>query len=215
MSAELQADLDAFVVGDAEWIESDDDVPPPEDPAGADRLLRAVRAYERKIVEVLATANANIEQIATWRDERERMAIGQIERLTRSLETWMRHRHVTSGGKVKTEKLPSGELSVRALSRSLLVDDDVAAIEWAVVNRAEWLRIKVEIDRALARDELVIGDVAVEGPHPPDEGYEWRRAFTEDGEQIPGLLVQEPATLKSKRYRPKFGFKTTKQEATP
>lgn len=209
MSA-LQEELDAFVLGDADWLTDDDsDVPPPEDPAGADRLLRAVRAYEVKMVETNDIANANINQITEWRDMKTGRLRHQVDRLTRSLETWMRHRHATSKGKVKTEKLPNGDLMVRARSRSLFVTDETAAVMWATVNAGEWIRFKAEIDKTAVREVIVIGDVAVDGPTIPEDGYEWRNAFTSDGEQVPGLLVLEPADFQSVRYQPKFSYKTT------
>lgn len=202
---DLEADLDAFVVGDE--LPSDEPPPVPENPEGASRLLLAVRMREREIERVTDLARERLERITEWRDDRTAGAKRSIEFIARSLETWMRAHHERTDQ--VTTKLPDGELRVRPGKQRIAAYDEPAALLWARRRRRwSWLQItetiakdpvKAETDAGPPFEALPAKLAAVE----LDDTHEWRQVVDVDGEIVPGLAIAEPV----KRV---FGYTTLK-----
>lgn len=211
MSAwDLEADLDAFLIGD-EWP-TDEPPPVPEDAAGASRLLLAIRSREKKIESFVELAKERIDQATAWRDDRTSGLRRSIEHIERSLNTWMRAHHEATGQ--VTTKLPDGELKLRPGSPALAAPDEPAAIVWARTNRPGWVRTTYAIVKDDAKKDLTAGP-KIEDPkllevlgELPDT-HEWRKAIVGEGDEaeiVPGLAIREPvqrvfgyATMKPKK----------------
>lgn len=215
--SDLMEDLDAFVVGDPE-DEPDEPPPVPEDAEGANRLLRRIRGYERLLERHRAIAFAELGRIQEWYEDRASGIQGSIRFAERSLEQWMRDHHAATGGKVKTVKVPNGELRVRpGSSRIGVLDEDAAIAEVVALERFSWVRTKEEIAKSKAGDWLVAGPTVVAGParDPAPEGSEWREAWTVSGFD-PAWLVAVPRLVRVENLavlvalRPSFSYGTAK-----
>ena len=119
-----------------------------------ERQIRALRDQFEQKVAVLK--QQWIEASQPVESERERMQ-GQIERFY-----WAHRDEVLAGGR-KTVELPFGRLGTRH-SRSLTVEDPVAAQRWLAANGLDqYLRMRTEMDREAIRSALLAEDGSGQG----------------------------------------------------
>jgi phage host-nuclease inhibitor protein Gam len=212
----LGDDLAAYLDGyDESW---DDTEPPgvPEDVEEAHRLLMRLRWRERELERIAARAEREIAPMVAWRDDRSAGVRREIERISRSLSTWMLAHQKLTG--VRTEKFPSGELRAWAAKARLVVFDDEAAAEQIEDQRPAWVRTKKEIVKAEVTKATVPGKVILRANDPPPDGYEWRELHELLGWEgsladlgiIRPLLRQVPYMALLWPTRPTFSYKTTK-----
>lgn len=189
---DLDADLDAFIVGD-EWP-PDEPPPVPDDAQGASRLLLAIRGRQRKIDEISSHANERIDEISAWRDDRTSGLKRSIAFIEGSLKTWMRSHHAKTDQ--ITTNLPDGTLKMRPGSPSLHEYDATAAIAWTREHHDDWVRTTYALVKDDVKKGLVVGP-AIEDKEILDrlgelpDTHEWRKVL--DGDEIvPGLAMCEP-----------------------
>lgn len=190
--SDLRADLDAYVAGDDE--DAPDEPPPvPEDAAGANRLLRRVRHYERDLEQVKAVAVDELRRIQAWYDDRASGLRASIAYVERSLEQWMRSHHDATGA--VTSKLPNGELRVRpGRARLVVLDQEKAVAAAQAWDRSGWVRVKEEIAADVARPQVFAG--------PALQPEEWPKNL----ERVEGAEWCEAWTIAGFDSRPPFGF---------
>lgn len=205
-------DLDQFL---GEVPDEDFERPDALDPDKANRMLRKLRRLQRWAQNTEATANAEIQRIAEWRDGRTQMIGAEIRQLEGALEGYMRALNSVDG-KVKTQNLPNGTLRLRAPRTRVVVDEPAVTINWIlhrIANRAgddsdldfahidavldalnaePLLRVKVDVagnEIARATDKGPSrGQIYAGGisTDPPSNVYE---AVTAEGEAIPGVAL--------------------------
>lgn len=123
---DLIEDLDAFVSelehGDAERPTMDDDL--------ANRMLRRLRRQQITAAEIKLVARAERERIEEWERARLESVAADQAGIERMLDGYMRV--VEQRRKLRTLKLPNGELRLRPASTRVTIEDEDAFLEWAL-----------------------------------------------------------------------------------
>lgn len=187
-----------------EWMEGDlaaDTEPESMDPAYVDRILRRIRRLEDEQANVNALAQAERDRIEAWRSERTGIVGRQIEHYEQVVEGWMRANFARN--KVKTTKLPNGELKLRPGKVTAQVENGDRFARWAVAcGMPQWARVTYAPDKAALTKELRPGELHGHA----DDGRELRQAIASTGEIIPGVLLSVPICESfSYRTAPKEG----------
>lgn len=218
--SDLIDDLDAYVVGD-EPDDPDGPPPVPEDADGANRILRRVRGLERLLAKHRTVAFAELGRIQEWYEDRASGIAGSIRYAERSLEEWMRSHHDATDGKVKTVKVPNGELRIRPGSTRIgVLDDEAAVAEVTLRGRRDLVRTRLEVNKKDAGPVMIPGPEPVPGPEkdPAPDGAEWREAWTVTGFDpvLPCVLVPRLTRLEQLAVlvptRPTFSYGTAKAD---
>lgn len=156
----------------------------------ANRLLRAVRRLERERDRIDTLFTAELDRLSKWRAGASTTIEGKLSRLTSTLDAYMRARH-RDNEKVKTIKVPNGELRIRPRQPRLVVDDVDTFSAWLEANEHGAL---VEYTVKLAGvNELK--KVVSPSPHqsaPDPEGYATADALTADGVVATGAHFAVP-----------------------
>lgn len=178
---QLDAELDCYLGVD---ITIDFDAEPSAllDIEQADYALRRIARIDHEMKRNEAIARHQVEKIQAWLHGRSDILLSQREWWVRSAEGWMRSHNAETG--VKTEKLPSGTLSLRKAQPKVEVDaDPVDAPEQFVKVVTKWDRNAIK-QACSAGPEVEVSDIP--------EGYKARAAVTADGEQLPGVVLLVP-----------------------
>lgn len=178
---QLEADLDAFIVSD---IDLEAEPPTLAGIGDADRALRQIARLDRDLARYEALAKHRVEQIQAWLHDRSDIILRRREWWERSAEGWMRAHHAETG--IKTEKLPSGTLQIRAAKPRVEAltrepGDDIDAN--LVRVQRQW-------------DKRQIADACTPGPELDDieapDGYTAHAAITPDGAALEGVALLVP-----------------------
>lgn len=212
----LGDDLAAYLDGyDESWDETEAPSGPPEDAEEAHRMLSRLRWRERELQQLAQRYEQEVAPFKAWLEDRSAGVRREIERISRSLETWMLVHHALTG--VRTERFPSGELRAWAAKPRLVVFDDEAAAAIIEDERPAWVRTKKEIKKADVAKATVPGKVILRPEEPPPDGYEWREVH-EILDWIGHLWMIRPVMRTVPHMallwpnRPTFTYKTTKPE---
>lgn len=175
---ELDAELDAYVIGDLDDIDPDTDAPPVLDGIEqADRALRKVQrlGYEGNRIEALR--DARIQQIRDWADERLGVLERQREFWHRCIESWTRAHHAETG--TKTVKLPAGTVSLRSVPVKVDADPDK-------LDKAPPSLIRTQ----KSWDRQAVKNFTSPSPEPMEETdtHVVYAAITADGEVVDGVF---------------------------
>lgn len=214
----LQDDLDAFV-GDDDYP-PDEPPPVPEDVDGVSRLLRRVRGFERSAEEIRALAQAEIDRITAWREDRVAGLDRQISFFGRSLETYMRGHHEATGRKVKTLNLPNGVLKVREARTTLDVENDEKVAAIVEDQRPAWVKTEKSIRKREASAQLYPGALIERPDYPAPEGREWHEALDMCGWEVIGFAFVPrfrvvPFVFFSVPTQPSFSYQTAAPTEEP
>ena len=141
--------------------------------------LRKIASIERARKEAQDAARAEIERISQWLQDEELRANQARKYLDYLLEQYHRAQ-LDDNPKLKTIKLPHGELQLRAQSPEFVKEEEVL-LDWAKSNRPEFVTQPPPPDPKLSWAELkkvlkVVNGMAVD----PDTG-----------EAVPGVTVTE------------------------
>lgn len=220
---ELYAELDDFVVGEEPADDELEGMPPPEDAAGANRLLRRVRALEAEVEQVDRVTGSEIQRLKDFASDRTAGLRRRMKFYELALEGWTRKRHDETRGKVQTTKLPGGELRVRASQNRLVVFDEEAAVANIEAERPSWVRTTQAVAKDEVKGAVVPGPVTLTPYGPKGEplvvvppGYELREAWEfaavdfglfrlPIGRRVPHLALLCPT-------QPSFSYKTHRRE---
>ena len=110
----------------------------------AQRLLRSLASKHAERERIRRNAQAEVERIQTKALEDERPITAKIEWLENELTGYLR-RLRESDPKLKTYKLPGGNLVHRVGSKRVSVVDEPAFVEWALVNAPGALAYKPQV----------------------------------------------------------------------
>lgn len=211
---DLLEDLDAFVG----QLDVEPEAPTMDDDL-ANRMLRRMRRQEITSAEVKLVARAERERIDEWERARLEAINADVAGIERMLNGYMRA--VGERRKLRTLKLPNGELRLRAPSIKVTIEDEDAFVRWALarasaaagidpetfgyvmgaLEREPMLRAKVEP----AKDAIKRGTKV--GPQrSAHDDVELLAAVVDAddaGEVVPGVLI-ERATQDA------FGYSTAK-----
>ncbi len=170
MSA-IEQDLDEYLAGpDPDY---DTDPEPPQDADEADRRLRRLAKVRAEMAQIGDHAQAQIERINEWHARRVEVLANRERWLADGLEMW--HRAVLADDPTrKTISLPCGTLKSRVQQPVWEFDDEIFTC-WAEDHAPSLLRVRSSIDKAAAKQEIVV----------LDDG----RYITGTGEVVPGVSV--------------------------
>lgn len=213
----LGDDLAAYLDGyDESWDETE---PPgvPEDADEAHRMLSRLRWRERELQQLAQRYEQEVAPFKAWLEDRSAGVRREIERISRSLSTWMLAHHALTG--VRTERFPSGELRAWAAKPRLVVFDDAAAADVVEDLRPGWVKVEKKIVKGEVARASVPGAVIIRPDDPSPEGYAWREILEIlDWICVPGELIVRPVLRCVPHMallwptRPSFTYKTTKPE---
>lgn len=141
--------------------------------------LRKIAGIERNRQEARAAAQAEINRIKAWLADEEKRSDQGREYLDFLLEDYHR-RQLTENKKLKTIKLPHGELQLRAQQPDFTRDNE-ALMAWAKNNRPEFVISPPPPESVLNWAELKKTLKVVKG----------QAVYPETGEVVPGLVVSE------------------------
>jgi phage host-nuclease inhibitor protein Gam len=186
---ELQADLDAWAMGEAA---SDDPeaLEPPRDVDQAERLLRARAGMLRELGRLEQFAERQIREIAAWRDDRTSGLRRRLAGVEKILEQWFRAVN-RDEPKRKTEKLPHGTVKLRERPYSVEVTDEEALRGWLWSNRPDLLDITVKPKAGQVKAAFEPGPVVSE-----HEDVVWHAVMAPEGEVVPGIVLTKPTADK-------------------
>jgi predicted RNA-binding Zn-ribbon protein involved in translation (DUF1610 family) len=102
-------------------------------------------------------ARAWIARITAWRDETTRRDVQTMRFFEGLLQRYAIEERERTGGKVKTVKLPSGDIATRESSTGLHVHDERAATEWLAAEAPNLLRMTV--NTSALKSSVTIEDV--------------------------------------------------------
>ncbi len=170
MSA-IEQDLDEYLAGpDPDY---DQDPEAPQDADEANRRLRRLARIRADIAQVEETAARQIEQVNAWAERRYEVLHNRARWEQDGLEMW--HRAVLADDPSrKTISLPCGTLKSRVQQPVWEFDDEIFTC-WAEDHAPSLLRVRSSIDKAAAKQEIVV----------LDDG----RYITGTGEVVPGVSV--------------------------
>jgi hypothetical protein len=172
------------------YLEQATDVKAPfeiKDDKAADWALRKIREAEARIEQVQRFADERKAEIDAWAETATEREAHTITFFTGLLKAYHFKLH-QDNPRIKTIKLPAGELQLRKSQPQYSRDDDKLTA-WLKAHRPEFVRIKESPDWAEAKKAL-----AVAGRHLVDP---------ETGEIVDGVEVYEPG-------EPTFRVKTRK-----
>lgn len=213
MNDDLLEDLDAYVG----QLDTEPEAPTMDDDL-ANRLLRRIRRQEITRGEVAAVAKAERDRIDAWERNRLEKIAGDVEGMERVLDGYMRA--VKERRKLKTLKLPNGELRIRPARTSTEIIDADAARAWllerattaaeldpatvaqvlAALTGEKMLRVSIEP----AKGE--IGKATEAGPvkSEHEDLVHLVAVLAGEGEAVPGVLIERPT-------REAFSYSTAKR----
>ena len=180
---DLERDLNNYL---GEWT----DVKAPfeiNDDKAADWALRKIREAEARIEQVRQFAEEQKAEIDGWAETTAEREIHTIAFFTGLLQAY-HHNIYRENPRIKTIKLPAGELQMRKAQPQYSRDDNKLTA-WLKAHRPEFVKVKESPDWAEAKKAL-----AVAGRHLVDP---------ETGEIVDGVEVYEPE-------EPTFRVKTRK-----
>lgn len=158
-----------------------------KDDKAADWALRKIREAEARIEQVQRFADERKAEIDAWAETATEREAHTITFFTGLLQAY-HHSIYKENHRIKTIKLPAGELQLRKSQPQYIRDDDKLTA-WLKAHRPEFVRIKESPDWAEAKRAF-----AVAGRHLVDP---------ETGEIVDGVEVYEPE-------EPTFRVKTRK-----
>lgn len=174
---------------DAVLFEQDQDDEPVElrDEAHVDRMLALLCYLQRRAAKIEAVAEERLRPIVEWRDEELRKLTNREQSVRRAVDGWIRGVHERDE-RVKTVKLPHGEVRIRPVQSTVLVDDVEKLARWLELNGYGDLVVREpRVARSELKRRLFAGTVT--GSEP---GSNLCKVQTEDGEVVPGATFVVP-----------------------
>lgn len=116
----------------------------------ADQMIRRIGEIARDRLIIQASLDEKIAAIKTAAEAEASPLSAEISNLTASVQAWAEanREELTRGGRVKTHKMPSGEVAWRHLPPSVKITSPAAVVPLLEEMGLErFLRRKVEIDR--------------------------------------------------------------------
>lgn len=163
--------------GPTEWEMPD--LPPLEDEAGADRLLRARARVAAELARVDARYDELVAQLDAWHRDLAAGLAAQVNHIDATLADWFR----AQDGRHKPIKLPHGTIASRKGSMRMVETDAAAFRAWAAENLADALMPQEpKIVKAVVRDAAKI-DPKFGELYGADDAV----VITADGEVVPGV----------------------------
>jgi len=160
------------------------------DDKSADWALRKIREHEAKIAYIEEFAEEQIQDILAWAESATKSARDSIQYLSGLLEEY--HRQLfAENPKVKTIKLPAGEIQLRQQQPQYRRDND-RLLAWLKANRPEFIRVAETPDWANVKQAFAV--------------HNGRLVDPETGEVVDGVDVVEP-TMPAFRVRTQGGAK--------
>jgi hypothetical protein len=143
-----------------------------EDDSQATWAMRKAAATRARLTEIQSIADAEIERIQQWAEHESRVPMRDLDYFEGILIEYGRRQRAEGR---KTVSTPYGAIKSRSGQTRFTFSDKAQFIEWAKVNRPDWLVVKEEPSLSALRDSSLT--VAAD----PDSG-----------EVIPGLDVEPP-----------------------
>lgn len=169
----LEHDLNAYLA-ETQATESDSFIVDSE--SKADWALRKIREAEARIAQVQQFAQKRIDEINAWVDKITASEQRSIEYFSGLLEVY--HRKLfESNPKLKTIKLPSGELQLRK-TQPQYARDDAKLTAWLKERHPDLVKVKETPDWEKAKQRFVIAGRNLVDPNT--------------GEIVDGVEVYEP-----------------------
>lgn len=180
---DLEHDLNAYL---AETQETEPDSFIVDSESKADWALRKIREAEARIAQVQQFAQKRIDEINAWVDKITANEQRSIEYFSGLLEVYHR-KQFEANPRLKTIKLPSGELQIRKAQPQYARDDE-KLVAWLKVRYPELVKVKETPDWSEAKKRFQIAGRRLVDP--------------DTGELVDGVEVYEPEapTFKVKTY---------------
>lgn len=151
--------LEEFLIGEPELDELDETPPPPDNVEQADWQLRKLARLRRLMAENEAIAAAEIARVRVWLGDVNGKLARQAEFYENSLAAF--HEHLLEDDpKRKTISLPAGTLKARKHPDTVVVLDAERFTAWALEQRPELVRTKVEPNKTEIKRLLSVGPLA-------------------------------------------------------
>ncbi|MCP4348664.1 MAG: hypothetical protein GY795_24565 [Desulfobacterales bacterium] len=156
----------------------------PENDEHAAWLLNTLRRHLAERADIEAKARVELERIQEWQADRSAGLAAVIESVESKIEAYQEAMAEADKPRLSLS-LPGGELSSTAGRERLVIDDEEAFVAWA----------EEEDERAFAMLEYTASPMVAEikklvkAKEKVPDG-EQRQAFTEDGEAVPGVVLE-------------------------
>ena len=166
--------------------------PAPDDVDQATRYLATLRHLKGRMLEVEATALAEVRRIAGWEERASAPLLRRYEWVERALNGWALAMNADDPTR-RTISLPNGDVEVRPRQPRIEVTADRETLERLRQEHPGWVRDKLEPNKRDLLAAVKPGNVADDLLAVP-EGYEAREAVNDDGEVVPGVFVLVPVS---------------------
>jgi hypothetical protein len=172
-------DLDTYLDWTADNGDPEVGPPPPPEPTiadldRADRALRKLARIQAAMAEVDRLYEARLMELDAWREDARQRYGRAASWLNMQLRAFHEAR-VAEDPKAKTIRLPAGELRSRQGRPRWEVIDEDRLVDWATVNGHHDV-LRLVVDKSALKSTFEAS---------PSAG----RAFTADGEAVPGIVV--------------------------
>jgi hypothetical protein len=193
----LDGELDAWLAAD--MLDDTGDYRAPETDAHADQLLGVAAHLQGQIDAVNETVKARVERLRAFQEERVLALDAELTRVEALLSGYTRALFEQSGQKVRTWKLPNGQLQARAQRTKVHVLDDEKVADWLEADPAAGAElVATKTTRSIVK--AAVSKLAKEGRGEPVAGgvagaepdYTPHHIKDATGRNLPGIYLLVP-----------------------